>query len=209
LKMNKTQTGFTLVELIIALLILSFVMVLCASGFKFSTRVWDTINSQSEQLDSLQAVQGFMRKSISLALINDRLIEDEKEIQHTVFIGAEKSLRYVSYSPQYGVDDYLYKYDLFVDRENNNLSLTYKPYNLQVNNKKDGAETVLISGVKDIKIEYFSGFETEDSNNGWLTSWDDQFVLPLLIKIRLIFEDEKVAWPELVIQMRNGPYVVR
>ena len=63
--------------------------------------------------------------------------------------------------------------------------------------------------MKDIKIEYFSGFETEDSNNGWLTSWDDQFVLPLLIKIRLIFEDEKVAWPELVIQMRNGPYVVR
>ena len=209
MKRNACQSGFTLVELIIALLILSFVMLLCANGFKFSTRVWDVVNTQSEELDSLQAVQGFLRKSISLALINDRANDDEEEIQQTVFIGNGKELRYVSYSPQYGVDDYLYKYELFLDRENNNLSLVYQPYNLQININKQDQKSILISGVKDISIEYFSGFDTEDSNNGWLTGWNNQFTLPLLIKIKLIFQDEKVIWPELVIQMRNGPYVVR
>ncbi|MFK7794662.1 MAG: prepilin-type N-terminal cleavage/methylation domain-containing protein [Gammaproteobacteria bacterium] len=203
------MSGFTLVELIIALLILSFVMLLCASGFKFGTRVWDSVNTQSEQLDSLQAAQGFLRKSISSALINDRLVEDEKEIQQAVFIGNEKKLRYVSYSPQYGVDDYLYKYELFLDSEKNNLSLIYKPYNLQLAANKQNQESIIIAGVKDISIEYFSGFETEESNNGWLTSWNDQFVLPLLIKIKLIFENDQASWPEMVIQMRNGPYVLR
>ena len=183
-------------------------MVLCASGFKFGTRVWDTVNYQSEQLDSLQAVQGFLRKSISLALINDRLKEDEKEIQETVFLGDEKQLRYVSYSPEYGLDDYLYKYELFHDSDNN-LSLKFKPYNLQTDTSNQDQESILISGIKDIKIEYFSGYETGDSDNGWTTSWDDQYTLPLLIKIKLILEDEKASWPELVIQMRNGPYVVR
>lgn len=209
MKRERHQSGFTLVELIIALLILSFVMLLCANGFKFSTRVWDVVNTQSEEIDSLQAVQGFLRKSISLALINDRANEEEEEIQQTVFIGNDKRLIYVSYSPQYGVDDYLYKYELFLDRENNNLSLIYKPYNLQVNKNIEDQTSILISDVKDIGIEYFSGFATENSNDGWIAGWNDQFTLPLLIKIKLIFEDEKNSWPELVIQMRNGPYVVR
>ena len=184
-------------------------MLLCASGFKFGTRVWDSVNTQSERLDSLQAAQGFLRKSISLALINNQLVEDEKEIQQAVFIGNENKLRYVSYSPQYGVDDYLYRYELFLDREKNNLSLIYKPYNLQVNTNKKDQKSIIIAGVKELSIEYFSGFETEDSNNGWVSNWNDQFVLPLLIKIKLIFEDEQASWPEMVIQMRNGPYVIR
>ena len=184
-------------------------MLLCASGFKFSTRVWDSVNTQSEQLDSLQAAQGFLRKSISLALINDRLLDEEKDIQQAVFIGNEKRLRYVSYSPQYGIDDYLYKYQLSFDRKKNNLSLKYKPYNLQVNANNEDQASTLIAGVKDINIEYFSGFESKDSTNGWMSNWSNQFALPLLIKIQLIFEDDQQSWPDLIIQMRNGPYVVR
>lgn len=208
LNIRRLHTGFTLIELIIALLILSMVMVLCASGFRFGIRIWDTIDRQAAQIDNLQATQGFLRKSISSALIRDPIEADEEDIPGHLFLGEDQSLRYVSYSPQYGVDDYLYAYELYHDTKTKSLRLKYRPYNLlyQDNDDIDRFSTIA-QQVEDIKIEYFSGFQT--SNNGWSSQWNREFVLPLLVKVSVILEDTQSPWPELIIQMRNGPYVVR
>ena len=133
MRIPKSQHGFTLIELIIALLILSMVIVLCASGFRFGTRVWNTIDVQAEHVDTLQAVQGFIRNSVSNAQVQDQFVEDdaEKELE-SLFIGDADHMRYVSNSPRYGVDDYLYQYDLHLDRDTNKLLLRFQPYNLPV-----------------------------------------------------------------------------
>ena len=207
--------GFTLVELIIALLILSFVMVLCASGFKFGTRVWDRVNSQSEQIDTLQAVQGFLRKSISHSIVKTRLRDDLDEdnersrtFNESLFVGNEERIKYVSFSPQYGVDDYLYQYELYVDKKNNELALLYSPYNLALRGNQETKPLSIIEGVKSIKIKYFSGYVDEQSNESWLSKWDDSYSLPLLVKVDVTFIGDK-QWPELVIPLRHGPYVIR
>lgn len=206
---NKHQSGFTLVELIIALVILSFVMVLCGSGFRFGSRVWDSVNTQSERVDILQASQGFLRKNISHALIHDRLFADEDVTGHDLFLGDPKRIRFISYSPRYGIDDFLYAYELFLDKSTNQLSLRYSPYNLGEDVSQNKSTSSILSDVKDVDIEYFSGFINEEDGDGWFSGWDDPYSLPLLIKINVTFFDEQIIWPELIIQMRNGPYVVR
>lgn len=205
------QHGFTLVELIIALLILSVVMVLCASGFKFGTRVWNSVDVQSERIDTLQAVQGFVRRSMSNALVHDQFVEDDVEKQvESLFIGDADRIRYVSYSPKYGVDDYLYLYDFYLDHETKKLQLSYRPYNKPAGSNSSPAVSTLLEGVEDIRIEYFSGYEGEADNEGpWAPYWNSEFTLPLLVKINLVTEDKQYTWPELVIQTRNGPYVIR
>ena len=205
----KQQAGFTLVELIIALVILSFVMVLCGSGFRFGTKVWDSVNTQSERVDVLQAAQGFMRRNISHALIHDRLFTDEEVANDNLFLGDPKRIRFISYSPRYGVDDFLYAYELFLDKNSDQLSLRYSPYNLGEKIAQNKSTSSILDGVKDIEIRYFSGFIDEEDGDGWFSSWNDIYNLPLLIKINVTFIDEQIVWPEMVIQMRNGPYVVR
>ena len=140
--MCSKKCGFTLIELLIALSILSFVMVLCASGFKFGSRVWERVDSQSVHIDSLQAIQSFLRTSLSHSLVRDRLQEerfDEGQLvaapQENLFVGELQKLSYVSNSPQYGVDDYLYRYQLYLNKQTRSLGLRYTPYNLKkVNN---------------------------------------------------------------------------
>ena len=209
--LRNRQLGFTLVELIIALLILSMVMALCASGFKFGTRVWNAIDVQAAQIDTIQAVQGFLRASMSNSLVHDRFIEEEDGGKlENLFIGDTTRIKYISYSPKYGVDDYLYEYNLFFDHTNKRLSLHYHPFNKSVDNESVDLNSTLVEGVEEIKIEYFSGFtEDSDPNSDWSTTWTNEFVLPLLVKINLEFEDKQRQWPELVVQMRNGPYVLR
>ena len=209
MRMNKHQKGFTLVELIIALVILSFVMVLCGSGFRFGSRVWDSINTQSERVDIMQAAQGFLRKNISHALIHDRLFTQEEVADDHLFLGDKKRIRFISYSPQYGVDDFLYAYELYLDKNSNQLSLRYSPFNLGEKIASNKSVSSIIDGVKDVDIQYFSGFLDEQDGDGWFSSWDNIYNLPLLIKINVTFFNEQIIWPEMIIQMRNGPYAVR
>ena len=205
------QGGFTLIELIIALLILSMVIVLCASGFRFGTRVWDSIDLQAEHVDTLQAVQGFVRASISNAQVHDQFLEDdlEKELE-SLFIGDSDRVRYVSYSPRYGIDDFLYQYEFYLDRNSGKLQLRYRPYNLSTQAGAKESISTLLEEVEDIQIEYFSGFESEIDDDGpWTSRWRGEFTLPLLVKINVVSKNKQHVWPELVIQTRNGPYVIR
>lgn len=205
------QFGFTLVELIIALLILSVVMVLCASGFKFGTRVWNSIDVQAAHVDTMQAVQGFVRRSMANALVHDQFVgEDGEEEIESLFVGGSDRVQYVSYSPKYGVDDYLYRYEIYLDHETNKLLLRYQPYNKPGQARASESVSTLMEGVEDIQIEYFSGFVGEtDDGSPWSSNWNGEFTLPLLVKINLTTKDNLHVWPELVIQTRNGPYVIR
>lgn len=215
MRVANKQHGFTLIELIIALTLLSFVMVLSASGFKFGSRVWERVESQSVHLDTLQAVQGFLRTSLSHSLVRDRLQEDNVNdtgesgsLLENLFAGGRKHLSYVSYSPQYGIDDYLYQYQLYLDEQTNSLAITYSPYNIKLS-KRDKKLLSIIEGVANLDIKYFSGFHSQDDSSSWLDKWDDVYSLPLLVKINITFIDETKQWPELVIPMRHGPYVLR
>lgn len=207
----KLQHGFTLIELIIALLILSMVIVLCASGFKFGTRVWNTVDVQAEHIDTLQAVQGFIRNSISNAQVQNQFEEDEAENElESLFIGDAHHVRYVSNSPRYGIDDYLYRYEIYLDRDTNKLLLRYQPYNVPAKVSVKESVSTLMENVEDFQIQYFSGFVDEfEGDNPWSLQWRSEFTLPLLVKISVTTKDNKYAWPELVIQTRNGPYVIR
>ncbi len=212
---NNKHNGFTLIELIIALALLSVVMVLSASGFKFGSRVWERVESQSVHIDTLQAVQGFLRTSLSHSLVRDRLQEDNfndasesASLLENLFSGGRQHLFYVSYSPQYGVDDYLYQYQLYLDEQTNSLAINYSPYNIKLASS-DKKPLSIIEGVASLEIKYFSGFHTQDDNSSWQDRWDDIYSLPLLVKINVTFIDRSKKWPELIIPMRHGPYVLR
>ena len=102
------QNGFTLVELIIALLILSMVSVLCASAFRFGIQVWDRVSTETQEIDNIQAAHSFLQSSISRSLLQDRTDANESQLE-SFFIGNKNNLKYISYAPMSTQNRYLYK----------------------------------------------------------------------------------------------------
>ena len=162
----------------------------------------------------MHGLQGFLRSSLSHSLVRDRLqinqIEEQEDIVlENLFIGSAQRISYISKSPQYGVDDYLYRYELSMDSQLNALVITYLPYNLKLSSSNNKKTLSMIEGVKDLEISYFSGFYDEGTKASWLPAWNDFYALPLMVKVKVTFIDNNKHWPELVIPMRHGPYVIR
>ena len=202
------QAGLTLVELLISLVIISIVVTLCANGFIFGNRVWAKVDEYQANLDEVSSAQRFLRKVLSEAIFYPI---DEDEIKNNYFNGEPEKMIFLAPSPQYGLDDYLYIYEIFMQKENGayNLSLRYLPANTYFSGKARTAErdVKLIKGVKNIKFEYY-GLNQRTGELNWFKSWLNQSALPSRVSIYVeSFEDEQV-WPPLIAETKYGSYIL-
>lgn len=123
-----SQLGLTLVELLISLVIIAIVVTLCANGFTFGSRVWAKVDDQQNNLDEIASAQRFLRKVLSEAVFYP--VGDD-EVRKSYFNGEPEKMIFLAPSPQYGLDDYLYIYEIYKQKENGayNLELRYLPAN--------------------------------------------------------------------------------
>ena len=62
-------SGFTLVELLVALTLFGVISVVIMGGLRFGTRVWETGNDRAEVLAEVDAVQGILRRYMAQAIV--------------------------------------------------------------------------------------------------------------------------------------------
>ena len=58
-------TGFTLLELLIAMSLLGFILVLLFGGMRLGARSWDAGEKRAENATHLALLQGFLRRELS------------------------------------------------------------------------------------------------------------------------------------------------
>jgi len=200
--------GLTLIELLISLVIISIVVTLCANGFTFGSRVWAKVDDHQANLDEVASAQRFLRKVLSEAIFYPI---EEDSTKDNYFNGEPEKMIFLAPSPQYGLDDYLYIYEIFKQKENGayNLSLRYLPANTYFSGKARAAErdVKLIKGVKNIKFEYY-GLNQRTGELRWYKNWLNQSALPSRVLISVeSFEDSKI-WPPLIVETKYGSYVL-
>ena len=105
------QVGLTLIELLISLVIISIVVTLCANGFTFASRVWAKVDDHQKNLDEIVSAQRFLRKVLSEAVFYPI---EEDATKNNYFTGEPGKMIFLAPSPQYGLDDYLYIYEIFL-----------------------------------------------------------------------------------------------
>lgn len=202
------HTGLSLIELLISLVIISIVVTLCANGFTFGSRVWAKVDDHQANLDEVASAQRFLRKVLSEAIFYPI---DEDATKDNYFNGEPEKMIFLAPSPQYGLDDYLYIYEIFKQKENGayNLSLRYLPANTYFSGKARAAErdVKLIKRVKNIKFEYY-GLNQRTGELSWYKNWLNQSALPSRVLISVEpFEDSQV-WPPLIVETKYGGYVL-
>lgn len=205
---KKYQAGITLIELLISLVIISIVVTLCANGFTFGSKVWAKVDDHQNNLDEVASAQRFLRKVLSEAVFYPI---EEDQTKDKYFNGDPEKMIFLAPSPKYGLDDYLYIYEIFKKKENGaySLGVRYLPANTYFSGKARAADrdVTLIDSVKNIKLEYY-GRNQRTGALGWNDSWLEQSALPTRVSISVESFEGSANWPPLVVETKYGGYTL-
>ena len=225
--MNSLSTprndGFTLLELLIALSLISLIMALLFGGLRLGSRSWEGIEQRVQRTEEVRLARSFIRR----ALLQARKVNWQHEQRMQVlFYGSDSQLELVTPLSGYvGLPGlYVLRIALVRGDEGQDLVLQRWLFNPEVLEGKgeipewrplehpgnlkvphDGpmgayGTTLLLHDPGGLEFSYFGqvhgSFELD-----WHGEWEGQPLLPRLVKISFGEESE---WPDLVVPLADG-----
>ena len=194
--------GFTLIEVLIAMTLLSIMVVLLFSSLKICADSWEKGESKITDVNEIAVVYNFFQRHLSVAkpLWNDLSDEQEKTFS---FQGKAQSLQFISTFPASAGRSGLQLFSLDLQEEDNEqvIKVAITPFFPVTEGEEWHKEEVtLIKRVNDFTMAYF-GSDDGESEGSWQEQWLDKEVLPRLVKINIELENG-IFWPEMIIDLK-------
>ena len=194
--------GFTLIEVLIAMTLLSIMVVLLFSSLKICADSWEKGESKITDVNEIAVVYNFFQRHLSAAkpLWNDLT---EKEERTFSFQGKTRSLQFISAFPASAGRSGLQLFSLDSQEEDNEqvIKVTITPFfPITEGEEWHKEEVTLIKHVSEFTLAYF-GSDEGTSEDGWAEEWLDKQVLPRLVKINIKLENG-IFWPEMIIDLK-------
>lgn len=209
--MKKSDTGFTLIEILIVMTLLGVMMVLLFGSLKICADSWHKGENKIAQVNKIAVVYNFFQHHLAVAkpLLNDI---KKSAVQATLaFQGDKQSLQFVSSFPASAGKSGLQLFNIRLDKDDDNrdkqvIKVTITPFfpkdDEDVDEHKE--EVVLLKDVSELEISYFGsddGLSNDISNASWHDEWQEKTAQPKLIKITIKLDDD-TYWPEMLIPLR-------
>lgn len=216
-----TNAGFTLLELLIALALVTLIVSLLFGGMRLANRSWNAADSRAERQAENRLVWRFL---------HDRLGQTQEVIREIdgkrtpVFWGDDQGFEFVSPMPAHlGVSGL---YLMRIQRNRDALTLTRWLYHDDILDGPEGipewkplgestratdqgpdemrayySQSRLVEGLEKLEIEYF-GYPEGDSQARWMEEWEEP-QLPKLVRIQLS-DKARGRWPEILFEVGGG-----
>ena len=203
--MRARPAGFTLVELLLAITLMSILLALTYSGLRAATRSTERGEVMLAVGGEMRAAHQFVRRQLNQVVPLTFSVTDDIDPQRIVFIGDGKSIQYVAPMPGYlgsgGPQVQLLELangtDGSVLQFRHALLQTYEEGRLY-----DRDPVILLENIESAEFE-FIGRDEQGELMAWTSSWDQQEVLPVAVRLNVAFsEDVHIQWPELVAGVR-------
>jgi general secretion pathway protein J len=203
--LRRGQHGFTLVEVVLAMVLVGAIMLLMYSGLAFALRSWDAGDVNGRRTAERQLGENFLRRELS-ELFPMRF-KDSTQVK-MAFEGSADRLRFVSARPP-GIQMgglALVGVELVDNREKRTRDLVMYRAMPDDAAKDFGplekAEShLLLSGVERVEFAYF-GSENEFVEPKWYDAWQYPKV-PHLVRVRVRASDG-TALPDVVVRVALG-----
>jgi general secretion pathway protein J len=191
------ESGFTLLELLISMTILSLLLTVVFGGLTFGARAWEqTLQSTASALD-IKTAQAFLRSSLGRAY--PHYVVKEPGRAYVDFQGTTERMSFLAPPPQVFSDGGRARFELRRSGEagRQGLLLTLRP---ELHGTGPNlAEETLVDNAASVSFAYF-GSTGAGEPEVWRDSWENRHTLPALIRIRAAFaEGDTRSWPELII----------
>lgn len=199
--------GFTLLELVVALLLLALMSALLYGSLSLSANSWDKGEAKAQQASDMRLTEEFLRQVLSA---QHPLLFHKVADQPLYFLGASDSLSFAAALPaRAGGGMYYFHVALTPAGETSRLTLArLRPdYGATALPEFGDAEkSVLADDVASLQFAYFG--RDPDSNEivaaTWRDRWDDPHILPMLIRME-VKPARGAAWPPLIVEPRLAP----
>jgi len=190
------QSGFTLLEILVALVVLGFLMVGLTQGVRAGLTMWGAQTRRVGETADLDAGARVLRRllsGISLPSAGGSLGASSTE----KFEALPESLTFVGDLPTgFGTTR---RADITLDLHEGRLVLRWTPrrHELSIAPPPEPIETELIRGVERFDLAYW-GSPSPGEPAGWQSRWDRRDI-PELIRVRLGFATgDRRRWPDLI-----------
>lgn len=199
------ESGFTLVEVLVSLVLLALLLSLMPATLRMARQSWQA-EAQLERSASLSSATDTLRRTLASAvpMPSPRASGQSPAL---VFDGKNESIAFVAPAPSGFETGGLQVFALMTQpRERGagrNLVLTVGPYfpgdrdlqETQERNKR--SETVLAEDIGQLRVRYF-GPSLDGSERIWHDDWSGRATLPLLVDVRFSLASGGRA-PELIV----------
>jgi general secretion pathway protein J len=204
---RRVQSGFTLVEVVIAMVLLGSMMLLLYSGLAFSLRSWDAGDANGRRVADWRIAENFLRREVSEVFplrwkdANFVKFAFEGERDHMRFVSSRAAgvslggLSLVGLDLEAGVDA----------RAPRNLVMRRAMASDDVNDFRpldDAQRSILVAGVDSVEFSYF-GSENDFTEPVWSDDWKFPARMPQMVRMRLRVPGGDVL-PEVVIKIMTG-----
>lgn len=198
----KTSSGFTLIEVMIAMTLLGIMMVLLFSSMKICAESWQKGEDKISQVNDVAVVYQFFQHHLSTAkpLWND-FTNDNEEYS---FQGSKQEVQFVSSFPASAKKSglQLFKIKMLQEGDNQYLQVSIVPFfPVAEGDEWHKEEVTLLQHVSNFTLSYYLQDDSQPEGI-WQDDWLGQDMLPKLVKIK-IERDDGSFWPEMIFALKN------
>lgn len=201
------EAGFTLLEVLVAMVILSLIMTTAFGALRMGERSWEAGLARAGETETLRTVarvlQHQFKQILPLIWIEDAQIT-------IAFSGAREQLRFIAPAPLHHGSTGLFEYSLVVeaDASTSQLVLYYRLHDPDISgfqpDNSDKQRVLLVDTLNSASFDYY-GSQVVGDPPQWHARWNsDAEAYPQLVRARLVANDAQRPWPELVLALHTG-----
>jgi len=197
---QERMAGFTLLEVMLAMTLLSIMVVLLFSSLKIGAESWNKGERKIAQVNEKAVVYQFFKRHLpSIKPLWDDFSDDERIFS---FQGESDKLQFVSTFPASAGRKGLQLFEIIFDKTDEGvLKVVLTPFYPALDDQQwEPEEVILQEQVEEFKISYFAK-ELGDSEGSWVDSWKQKESLPALLKIKIALANQRY-WPEMVFALK-------
>ena len=201
--MNRHARGFTLIEVLLATVLLAAGVALAFATLRSATAMVQRGEAIAQRNERMRAVEGFLRRRIASAQ-NIAFATDPDTQRQYRFIGEPRRMRFVADLPDYLGRGGPYLHDFVVADSGARLqvSFTQVQSGQLVNENAPRGPEALAQGLRSVRFRY-RGLDEEGKLGEWQEQWNAVENLPLQASVEIQSADGHV-WPPMIVSLMQG-----
>ena len=197
--------GFTLIEILLAVSLLSLILLLLFSALFSANRSWAATERRIAQNDELRLVAEFIQRQLAEQSPLFWAGEDDTDL---LFSGSRDELHFTAGLPAHRGGGGAQALTLKVSRAGGErqLALYFQPVSAARRpfaNQHGGERVVLLANTARIELAYY-GREEIEGQSTWRAEWRHAELLPELIGLT-VYPATGRAWPQMIIPLHARP----